>query len=333
MPTERGGQSPGQGQVVTFYSFKGGTGRTMALANVAWILAANGRKVLTADWDLESPGLHGFFQPYLDGGGREKPGIIDFIRRFEWAAKDAQINPEELRAGSKESRDAVAALIDEQISQIDDYAIKLNWEFPEGGALHFLSPGKQVNDDYQATLSALDWDNFYDNLYGGQFLDAFREHVKREYDYVLIDGRTGLSDIASICTVHLPDVVVDCFTLSVQGMEGAAMTAETIREHTDRDITILPVPMRIDHTYEDNVRYSIAYAEARFEGFPAGMSEEERRQYWAEVEVPYVPAYAYEEKLAAVSERPDSQARLLPSYELITARITGGAIRSLPDAG
>ena len=34
------------GQVVTFYSFKGGTGRTMALANVAWILASNGKRVL-----------------------------------------------------------------------------------------------------------------------------------------------------------------------------------------------------------------------------------------------------------------------------------------------
>src|SRR5580658_9774955 len=27
--------------IVTFYSYKGGTGRTMALANIAWILAAN----------------------------------------------------------------------------------------------------------------------------------------------------------------------------------------------------------------------------------------------------------------------------------------------------
>ena len=43
------------GQVVTFYSYKGGTGRTMALANVAWILAANGNRVLVVDWDLESP--------------------------------------------------------------------------------------------------------------------------------------------------------------------------------------------------------------------------------------------------------------------------------------
>ena len=45
------------GRIITFYSYKGGTGRTMALANTAWILAANGYRVLAADWDLEAPGL------------------------------------------------------------------------------------------------------------------------------------------------------------------------------------------------------------------------------------------------------------------------------------
>jgi hypothetical protein len=38
-----------EGKIVTFYSFKGGTGRTMALANVAWILASDGLKVLVVD--------------------------------------------------------------------------------------------------------------------------------------------------------------------------------------------------------------------------------------------------------------------------------------------
>jgi Mrp family chromosome partitioning ATPase len=52
-----------EGQIVTFYSYKGGTGRTMAMANVAWILASNGKRVLAVDWDLESPGLHKFFHP------------------------------------------------------------------------------------------------------------------------------------------------------------------------------------------------------------------------------------------------------------------------------
>ena len=63
---DAGNSQPRNGRIVTFYSFKGGTGRTMALANVAWILAANGLRVLIADWDLESPGLHRFFQPFLD---------------------------------------------------------------------------------------------------------------------------------------------------------------------------------------------------------------------------------------------------------------------------
>ena len=48
------------GEIVTFYSYKGGTGRTMALANIAWLLACNGYQVLTIDWDLEAPGLHRF---------------------------------------------------------------------------------------------------------------------------------------------------------------------------------------------------------------------------------------------------------------------------------
>ena len=89
-----GNSQPRNGRIVTFYSFKGGTGRTMALANVAWILAANGLRVLVADWDLESPGLHRFFQPFLDPNVGARPGIVDFIRRYEWAAVKAGIDPE-----------------------------------------------------------------------------------------------------------------------------------------------------------------------------------------------------------------------------------------------
>src|ERR1700689_748786 len=63
------------GRIITFYSYKGGIGRTMALANVAWILAANGYRVLVADWDLESPGLHRFLYPFLEQVVRDARGI------------------------------------------------------------------------------------------------------------------------------------------------------------------------------------------------------------------------------------------------------------------
>ena len=330
MPDAGEGRSPRNGQIVTFYSFKGGTGRTMALANVAWILAANGMRVLIADWDLESPGLHRFFQPFLDAGVSERPGIVDFIRRYEWAAVEAGNEPDAPEIGSEKWRDAVTQLIDEHIGRVKDYAIPLSWQFPDNGALHFLSSGKQTNGDYQTTLSALDWDNFYDNLNGGEFFDALRALMKNNYDYVLIDSRTGLSDVADICTVHLPDVVVDCFTLATQGIEGAAMIAKMIQPHTDREITIFPVPMRIDHSQKDKVDAGLAFAASMFEGLPAGMSEEQRNEYWAEVEVPYQPSYAYEETLATIGDRPGSRTGLLPSYERIAARITRGAVSTLP---
>ncbi len=47
--------------IYTFYSYKGGVGRTMALANVAELFLRQGRRVLMIDWDLEAPGLEQFF--------------------------------------------------------------------------------------------------------------------------------------------------------------------------------------------------------------------------------------------------------------------------------
>ncbi|MGH9336759.1 MAG: AAA family ATPase, partial [Vicinamibacteria bacterium] len=68
------------GRIVTFYSYKGGTGRSMAVANVAWILASNGKRVLTIDWDLEAPGLHRYFHPFLeDKDLTSSPGVIEFM--------------------------------------------------------------------------------------------------------------------------------------------------------------------------------------------------------------------------------------------------------------
>src|SRR5204863_6021010 len=81
---------PPLGRIITFYSYKGGTGRSMALANVAWILASRGKRVLMVDWDLEAPGLHRYFHPFLqDKNLTASDGVIDLVRRFE----DAAIKP------------------------------------------------------------------------------------------------------------------------------------------------------------------------------------------------------------------------------------------------
>ena len=52
-------------EVITFYSYTGGAGRSMALANVACMLARHcppDRGVLMVDWNLDAPSLHRFGQ-------------------------------------------------------------------------------------------------------------------------------------------------------------------------------------------------------------------------------------------------------------------------------
>lgn len=55
------------GSVFTFYSYKGGVGRSFTLANVAVLLARWGNRVLCLDWDLEAPGLSDYFREKLTG--------------------------------------------------------------------------------------------------------------------------------------------------------------------------------------------------------------------------------------------------------------------------
>jgi MinD-like ATPase involved in chromosome partitioning or flagellar assembly len=311
--------SDGRGQVVTFYSYKGGTGRTMALANVAWILAANGKRVLVVDWDLESPGLHRFFKPFINPDAvTDTGGVIDLIREYEWATTNTH-------------RDDRGERWHEQYAEAQKYAFTLDWsEFPPGGTLDFLSAGRQ-NNDYAANLAQLDWDNFYDKLGGGQFFDALRADMKRRYDYTLIDSRTGLSDVADICTIHLPDVLVDCFTLSEQGIEGAADVAQAVqRRYKARKIRILPIPMRIDPAEKLKADNGRAVAKQRFEGLPAELSDDARDTFWNSVYVPYQAFYSYEETLATFGDTPGAPGSLLAAYEAITAQITGNEVTTLP---
>src|SRR5262249_55611764 len=193
------------GRVITFYSYKGGAGRTMALANVAWILASSGYRVLAVDWDLESPGLHRFFHPLLaDPQLHTSDAVIDLIRESAAAVSDfetASVQPDVRR-----------------------YAVSLDWRFANSGELDLLPAGRQ-GPAYSGTVSTFDWPSFYDRLGGAAFLADLRKNMSEHYDYTLIDSRTGLSDSAGICTVLLPDTVVSCFTLSTQSIDGATAVA------------------------------------------------------------------------------------------------------------
>lgn len=246
--------------------------------------------------------------------------MIDLITEYAWAATNPAQRADDWHRDYARIQPHAVSLTPEA----------LGWEFPRGGTLDFVSAGRQ-NREYSATVSTFDWDNFYDRLGGGLFFDALRDDMKANYDYVLIDSRTGLSDIADICTVHLPDVLVDCFTLSDQSIDGAASVARQIAErYTGRPISIFPVPMRIDEGEKEKADAGRALARLKFDRLPRDLSGDELTAYWGAVEIPYRPYYAYEETLATFGDEAGLSNSLLSAFERLTAVVTQQEITSMP---
>ncbi len=320
-PMDRIGDRPAAGTVVTFYSFKGGNGRTMALANVAWILAASGLRVLAVDWDLEAPGLHRYFHPLLvDPELQATDGLIDLLRTY---VRQALPTP-----GSPTGRDPWEWL--GEPGRMESYVCGLDLSLPNGGKLDFLPAGRQ-SAAYSAAVTSFNWRSFYHgrDIQGGRFLSALRARWAEEYDFVLIDSRTGVSDTSGICTVLMPDTVVDCFTLNAQNIRGGVDAARAIAAGQERLIRLMPVPMRVEDAEQERLEAGRDDARRAFAPHLGWLAGERRAQYWRDVEIPYKPFYAYEEIPATVADRPREARSLLNAFERLTDWITDGRVRAL----
>jgi Mrp family chromosome partitioning ATPase len=71
---------------VTFYSYKGGVGRSLLVANCALYLAQLGLRVVAIDLDLEAPGLHYKFAAAMPQGFAPRRGVVDLI--FDYATRN-----------------------------------------------------------------------------------------------------------------------------------------------------------------------------------------------------------------------------------------------------
>jgi hypothetical protein len=151
------------------------------------------------------------------------------------------------------------------------------------------------------------------------------------YDFVLIDSRTGVSDMSGICTIEMPEKLVGCFTLNRQSIAGAAATLGSIKAQRNGNgdrakIALFPVAMRIESA--EHIKLQLALQEARraFGPFLPEDAIEEPLKYWNDMEVTYHPFYAFEEVLAVFGDltgAAGSKRTLLREIELLTRRITG----------
>jgi hypothetical protein len=299
--------------IVTFYSYKGGLGRSMTLANVAWILAGAGKRVLVIDWHLDAPGLHRYFAPFLlDPLLEDTRGLIDFIT--EYAAS----------AAAGESGRAANIL---------RYAVSLEWKFPYPGGIDLVGAGRS-GPSFSVTVNAFSWSQFFERMGGARFLEELRDRVRNEYDYILIDAQPGTSDVSGICVVTMPDVLVVCCGLNYQNIEGAAAVAKSAAYgKRSLPVRIYPALMRVDWSEKQMLDEARQAAAREFE--PVMSHIPDRQRYWGEVEFPYMPYYSYVEVLAPFLEGSRTPHSVLASAERLTAHITSGEVTDLapiPDA-
>ncbi len=331
------------GRILTFYSYKGGTGRSMAVANVAWIMAGCGRRVLIIDWDLEAPGLHRYFLPFLiDKELTASHGLIDLVDNYANQA----IQP--LAPGAPVDPEWYLPYTD-----FSDYLVSINFDgFAKGGKIDLLPAGRQ-DDRYALTVSSFNWQNFYDRLGGGGFFEAVKAQARANYDYILIDSRTGVSDTAGICSVQMPDTLVVCFTYNNQSIKGAAAVARSaigqraklvdeqrelrlatnIRpsaatlEDTPPPYRVFPVPMRVDRDDIDRLAIRQAFAREAFADLLTHLGPAEANVFWSTVEVPYLPFYSYEEVLAPFKENAHDPKTVLAAILRLTQYLSDGDIQ------
>ncbi len=319
------------GKIITFYSYKGGTGRSMTLANVAWVLANNGKRVLAIDWDLEAPGLHRYLHPFLeDSELSETQGLIDYFVDVTVAARLAQAQSVlEMTLPANEP----APPWWQAWTSLLSYTRSIDFPFPGDGTIDLVPAGRQ-GPGYAERVGTFEWRSFYEKLGGGVLLEALKVQLRKAYDYVLVDSRTGISDTAGICTVQMPDDLVVCFTLNKQSVRGAAAAADsawTQRMKPDGvpGLRVWPVATRLDNAEKERLNAGLTDAKATFQRYITHLRREDRIRYWEETQIMYQPFFAYDEILAPFIERSRGSGSMLGSIEALTARISDGQVRTL----
>ena len=217
--------TPKRPQVVTFYSFKGGVGRSTALGIVAILLANRNRRVVVIDFDLEAPGISILLRPnVVIEGGEENYGVLDYLHQ-------RYLTPNEN-----------IPAIEDCIHQVD---------LPSRGEL-FLVPAGEYDENYVHRLAELDrktWQSFYKGETNpvGQLINDIQERV--DPDVILIDARPGFNDTGAIALLDLADTGIICFSPTDQSFDGLRWVIRAVRKQSDYqgkpDLRFLLTPMPI----------------------------------------------------------------------------------------
>jgi hypothetical protein len=193
--------------VATFYSFKGGVGRTTLLVNVANVLASRGERVLIWDLDLEAPGVHHF----PDLGPPEQVWQSGFL---EWLGQTPPCPTIEPTA---------AWPAELWLRGLGDRVYETRAARDAKGRI-FVLPAHGTNANLGRAYAAIDWHSLFVDLptHGLHLFSRVRDMLIDRFEptFLFIDSRTGISDLGGFLTGFLPDCTILVGNYSRQSTEG-----------------------------------------------------------------------------------------------------------------
>lgn len=225
-------------ETVAFYSYKGGVGRTLLVANTAQFLAMSGRRVVALDLDLEAPGLH------------QKLGNREVLARAESGSLrgvvDELLNALETEQPSQSLVDAFADVLEpgeiellkardaEQRSHsLRQTAIEVDLPSGTNGFLLLIPAGSAPSHAYWAALERLQKALRSSRRNGGlaEAVLELQARIAEEFapEFLLIDSRTGITELGGLAASILADRVVCMTTTAPESIEGTRVVAEALR--------------------------------------------------------------------------------------------------------
>ncbi len=334
--------------IITFYSYKGGVGRSMALANVANWLRLQGLRVAVIDWDLEAPGIECFF--LQEEGDRTRvrraPGLIDLVESYRQT--HAELPMEFFRANrdpDTNTRDTQHAILDDKLPSLRAMLLEIAPQGQRsdatGGPLFLLGPGVRDGKNrytYARDVQALDWGQFYEEYDGPAFFGWLRKRLETSFDVTLIDSRTGMTEVGGICTREMADLVVSLCAPNTQNLQGCALMVqslfgdELLEARGGRKLDAMVIPARYDNAesdllgdferrFRETVNELRAECAGQFDGLDAEASWERR--------IAYTPKYAYQEKLCVGA--PDANADLDEDYSRLASDLAARVLMQVSE--
>lgn len=180
-----GGRPP----VIGFYSFKGGVGRSTAAASTSLLLARRGFRVALVDLDLEAPGIESFFEGMIPEGASSGKGVVDYL--MERSLLDPDKMPD----------------MGEYVIPVSDSGAEAR-----GGTL-LVVPAGDLGDRYISKLGRVNLADATRTAFDGHPLFKLMEALNawRPLDFIVVDCRTGFTDIGGATLNGLSDLDVLLF--------------------------------------------------------------------------------------------------------------------------